>query len=204
MVIRSSMQIDSKLKKFQIISRKMNFCLWLTGLPGSGKSTIRKELEHMLSESGTEFVVLHLDLIRKVLTPDPKYTEDERALVYRSLALMAQLLVKHGDKGVVIDATGNRSEYRNLARRLIPEFAEIYIRCPLKTCQAREASRRNQTVQKNLYKNAIKGRLKGQLPGISVPYEAPKNPELLIDSDILSPRESAEKIRAYIKSRWAL
>jgi adenylylsulfate kinase len=182
----------------------MNFCLWLTGLPGSGKSTILKELEHMLSESGTEFVVLHLDLIRKVLTPDPKYTEDERALVYRSLALMAQLLVKHGDKGVVIDATGNRSEYRNLARRLIPEFAEIYIRCPLKTCQVREVSRRNQTVQKNLYHNAIKGRLKGQLPGISVPYEAPKNPELLIDSDILSPRESAEKIRAYIKSRWAL
>lgn len=182
----------------------MNFCLWFTGLPGSGKSTILKELEQLLSESGTNFIVLHLDLIRKVLTPDPKYTEDERALVYRSLVLMAQLLVEYGHKGVVIDATGNRSEFRNLARQLIPEFAEIYIRCPLKTCQAREASRRNQAVQKNLYDKAMKGRLKGQLPGISVPYEAPQDPELLIDSDILSPRESAKKIRAYIKSRWAI
>ena len=182
----------------------MNFCLWITGLPGSGKSTIVKALEHILSTSGIEQTVLSLDQIRKILTPEPKYTDDERALVYRSLVLMAQLLVEKGEKNVIIDATGNRREFRDLARHLIPEFAEIYIRCPLETCQVREAKRRNQPVQKDLYKKAREGRLKGQLPGISAPYEAPLNPELQIDSGILSPTESAKEIRAYIKSRWAI
>ncbi len=180
----------------------MNFCLWLTGLPGSGKSTILKELEQILSESGIEAVTLSLDYIRKVLTPEPKYTNEERALVYRSLVLMAQLLVERGKKNVIIDATGNRKEFRDLARGLIHEFAEIYVRCPLETCRAREASRRGQPVQKDLYKSAAEGKLKGKLPGISSPYEEPENPEVLISSDVLFPHESARKIMAFIRSRW--
>ena len=162
----------------------MSFCLWLTGLPGSGKSTILKELSQMLSGSGIVAVTLSLDHIRKVVTPEPKYTEEERTLVYRSLVLMAQLLAEHGEKNVIIDATGNRKEFRDLARRLIPEFAEIYVKCPLETCKAREASRRGQPVQKDLYKSAVEGKLKGQLPGISAPYEEPRNPEVLIASNI--------------------
>jgi len=59
----------------------MNFCLWITGLPGSGKSTIVRELERMFSEAGINSVTLSLDQIRKVLTPDPKYTAQERELV---------------------------------------------------------------------------------------------------------------------------
>ena len=117
----------------------------------------------MLSESGIEVVTLSLDHIRKVLTPESKYTDDERALVYRSLVLMAQLLVGKGEKNVIIDATGNRKEFRDLARHLIPEFAEIYLKCPLETCKAREALRRDQPVQKDLYKSAVEGRLKGEL-----------------------------------------
>jgi len=103
----------------------MAFCLWLTGLPGSGKSTILNELSLMLPESGIEAITLSLDHIRKVLTPEPKYTNEERDIVYRSLVIMAQLLVEQGEKNVIIYATGNRREFRNLARRLIREFAEI-------------------------------------------------------------------------------
>jgi adenylylsulfate kinase len=180
----------------------MAFCLWLTGLPGSGKSTILHELFQDLSASGVEAVVLSLDHMRKVLTPEPKYTGEERALVYRSLALTAQLLVEQGGKNVIIDATGNRREFRNLARHLIPEFAEIYVKCPLETCKAREASRRGQPVQKDLYRSAAEGRLTGGLPGMSSPYEEPEDPDVLIQSDILSPEESAEIIMAYIRSRW--
>jgi len=180
----------------------MNFCLWLTGLPGSGKSTILNDLSRMLSESGIEAITLSLDHIRKVLTPQPKYTSEERDIVYRSLVIMAQLLVEHGGKNVIIDATGNRKEFRELARRLIREFAEIYVKCPLRTCQARETSRRDQLVQKNLYKKAIDGRLKGQLPGISTPYEESENRELEVLSDVLSPHESAKNIMDYVMSRW--
>ena len=180
----------------------MSFCLWLTVLPGSGKSTILKELSEMLLESGIEAVTLSLDRIRKVITPEPKYTNEERALVYRSLVMMAHLLVDQGKKNVIIDATGNRREFRDLARRLIREFAEVYVKCPLRTCQARETSRWGQLVQKDLYKRASEGELKGELPGISAPYEEPENPEVEVSSDLLAPYESAGKIMAYVKSRW--
>ena len=118
----------------------MGFCLWLTGLPGSGKSTILNELSRLLAASGIKIVNLSLDHIRKVLTPEPTYSDEERALVYRSLVLMAQLLVEHGEKNVIIDATGNRREFRDFARRMVSEFAEIYVKCPLETCKARESS----------------------------------------------------------------
>ena len=180
----------------------MGFCLWITGLPGSGKSTIARELNRILSASRIETVVLSLDEIRKVLTPEPKYTDEERGLVYRSLAFMAQLLVERADKNVIIDATGNRKEFRELARRLIREFAEIYVRCPLETCRAREALRQGQWVQKDLYKRASEGKLEGKLPGISARYEEPEDPEVLVESDVSSPNESARSIMTYIKSRW--
>ncbi|MFO7600757.1 MAG: adenylyl-sulfate kinase [Candidatus Desulfacyla sp.] len=180
----------------------MSFCLWLTGLPGSGKSTILKELLEKLSGSGIEAVTLSLDHIRKVVTPNPKYTDEERGIVYRSLVMMAQLLMTEGGRNVIIDATGNRREFRDLARRLIPDFAEIYIQCPLKTCEARESSRRGQPVEKDLYKRAAEGNLKGAMPGISAPYEEPEHPEVMVQSDILSPGESAERIMAYVRTRW--
>ena len=180
----------------------MSFCLWLTGLPGSGKSTILHELSRILSESGIEAVTLSLDRIRKVITPEPKYTNEERDIVYRSLVMMAHLLVDQGKKNVIIDATGNRREFRHLARGLIQEFAEVYVKCPLETCMAREGARRGQPIQEELYKSASEGKLKGELPGISAPYEEPENPEVLIASDLLSPHESAKRIMAYVNSRW--
>jgi adenylylsulfate kinase len=111
--------------------------------------------------------------------------------------------VEYGGKNVNIDATGNRKEFRELARSLIPEFAEIYVKCPLETCRAREASRRGQPVQNDLYKSASEGKLKGELPGISAPYEEPENPELVVESDVLSPYESAKTISNYVKLRWS-
>jgi len=180
----------------------MSFCLWLTGLPGSGKSTILNELSRMLLESGIEAIGLSLDHIRKVITPEPKYTDEERDIVYRALVMMAQLLIEQGGKNVIIDATGNRREFRDLARRLIREFAEIYVKCPLEICMAREAARRDQFVQKDLYKRASEGALKGELPGVSAPYEKPENPEVLVTSDLLSPHESAKRIMEYIRLRW--
>ncbi len=181
---------------------RRRFCLWLTGLPGSGKSTIAAELEGLLAEAGVEVQVLSLDRIRKTLTPEPLYTEEERAIVYRALVMMAQLLVTKGERNVIIDATGNREEYRALARKLIPEFAEIYVRCPLDTCMKREGSRRSHWVERDLYNTAAKGKLKGKLPGVSAPYEEPGKPEVQVESDILSPREAAERIFAYVSGRW--
>jgi adenylylsulfate kinase len=180
----------------------MRFCLWLTGLPGSGKSTILKELMILLEASGIEPVILGLDHIRKVVTPQPMYTDEERGIVYRSLAMMAQLLVVEGRRDVIIDATANRREFRDLARKLIPDFAEVYIECPLEICAKREAMRQGQPVEKDLYQRARKGGLSGKMPGVSAPYEPPENPEVTVRSDVLAPRQSAERIMDYVRSRW--
>ncbi|MFO7783884.1 MAG: adenylyl-sulfate kinase [Thermodesulfobacteriota bacterium] len=180
----------------------MNFCLWLTGLPGSGKTTIRVEVERLLMREGVEPVVLAMDELRKFLTPEPKYTEEERETVYRALVLAARLLVEHGRKSVIIDATGNRRRFRNLARESMQEFAEVYIRCAIEVCKAREGSRDASLVEKNLYQKARKGSLKGGVPGVTAPYEEPAEPEVVVQSDLLSPMEAAQEIMHYVRSRW--
>lgn len=180
----------------------MNFCLWITGLPGSGKSTILKELSPLLAAAGIHPVVLSLDHLRHLITPAPTYSEQERDIVYRALAVMAQLLVTEGRRQVIIDATANRRAWRDLARQLIADFAEIHIHCPLETCRAREAMRRGQPVEKDLYRRAAAGTLPGAMPGVTATYEAPEDPELRVPSDRLSPRQAAERIMAYLHARW--
>lgn len=180
----------------------MNFCLWITGLPGSGKTTIAREVEELLTRQGVSATVLVMDELRKFLTPQPKYTDEEREIAYRALVLIAQFLVEHSQRSVLIDATGNRRHFRNLARERIPEFAEVYVKCAIEVCKARESSRENPLVEKNMYEKAQEGKLKGDLPGVSAPYEEPKNPEIQVASDALTPAEAAEEIMNYVRSRW--
>jgi adenylylsulfate kinase len=80
----------------------MKFCLWITGKPGSGKTTIAEETEKRLRESGYDVLTLNLDELRKILTPQPRYTENERELVYRVLVLlMANLLTEYSFKNIL-------------------------------------------------------------------------------------------------------
>jgi len=180
----------------------MNFCLWITGLPGSGKTTIAREVEELLTSEGVSTVVLVMDELRKFLTPEPKYTGEEREIAYRALVLIAQFLVEHSRKSVLIDATGNRRHFRNLARERISEFAEVYVKCAIEVCKARESSRENTLVEKNIYEKAQRGKLKGDLPGVSAPYEEPKDPEIQVASDALTPGKAAQEIMNYVRSRW--
>jgi adenylylsulfate kinase len=180
----------------------MKFCLWVCGLPGSGKTTIVKELEKFFLKSGLDFLTLNLDEIRKVVTPKPAYTNEERDLVYGSLAYMAMLLVTPDCRNVIIDATGNRKTYRDTARALIPEFAIVYVKCPIEICQKREASRPAGNVERGLYRKAHADLLKGVFPGVTAVFEEPENPEVVINSDVLTPIESADSVMSYIKSRW--
>jgi len=166
----------------------MAWVVWFTGLPGCGKTTIAERVKLKLSENGIKAKILQLDEIRKVITPQPRYTEEEREIVYASLAYMAKLLSEE-KVNVIIDATANRRRYRDLARKLIPIFGEVFVRAPLETCMDREAKRKAKFAPKEIYKNAV--REKSNVPGVNVAYEEPNSPEIEVDTTILSSEESA-------------
>lgn len=178
------------------------WCVWVTGLPGSGKSTVAHLLADRLRSMGIHTYVLSSDALRRVMTPNPKYTEDERDMVYGTLVYVAKILTENG-VNVIIDATGNRRRYRDRARREIPLFMEAYVRCPLEVCIEREAKRGMDVygAPRNIYAKALSGESK-TVPGLGVPYEEPVNPEVTVDSDKLSPEECAEKILRVLMERF--
>jgi adenylylsulfate kinase len=169
----------------------MAWVLWFTGLPGCGKTTIAHRTKILLSAKGIDVKILQLDEIRRIITPQPKYTEEERDLVYSSLAYMAKLLSEAG-KNVIIDATANRRRYRDLARRLVPSFGEVYIRAPLEVCIARERARKAEFAPKDVYLKAAEER--APVPGVNVSYEEPMSAEIEVDTTRMDPEESARYI----------
>ena len=181
------------------------WAIWLTGLPGSGKTARSIELSHLLDKIKIKVQHLRMDEIRNILTPERKYTEEERDYAYRSLVLIAKFLTENG-VNVIIDATGHRKEWRNMARELIPNFMEVYVKCPIEVSIERESKRKDNLVMSNLYEKALK-RIKegkdidglGQMIGIDVPYEESEKPDLIIESDKLDPKKSSELILQKMK-----
>ena len=167
----------------------MSWVVWFTGLPGCGKTTIVQLTKVKLEESGLKVKVLELDEVRKVITPNPTYTDEERSTVYASLAYMAKLLAD-AKTNVIVDATANRRRYRDLARDLIPQFAEVYIKVPLDVCIEREARRKAKHSPKGIYKKGSS--TNANVPGINVAYEEPLNPEIVLDALNLDPEANAE------------
>jgi len=169
----------------------MAWVVWFTGLPGCGKTTIAQQVKAKLEENDIRTKVLEMDEIRRVVTPDPTYSDEERNIVYASLAYMAKLLADC-ETNVIIDATANRRRYRDLARKLVPRFAEIYIKAPLEVCIERESARNATHSPKGIYKKARDQ--KATVPGINVAYEEPLNPEITVDAEEFDPEQNAKII----------
>lgn len=153
------------------MNEQHGFAVWLTGIPASGKSSVAGELVKKLRARGVSVAVLESDEMRKILTPQPNYGEEERDRFYRQLALIGQMLTRSG-VNVIFDATANKQAYRDYARKLIEKFVEVYIECPLEICAARDP--------KGIY---AKARLKQatNVPGMQAPYERPLTPELTLN-----------------------
>ncbi|MEM2896209.1 MAG: adenylyl-sulfate kinase [Candidatus Bathyarchaeia archaeon] len=181
-------------------SNTEGWCVWITGLPGSGKSTIANRLIEKLGKN-KKVQLLTIDSLRKVVTPKPSYTISEREIVYGILVFIAQLLTKNG-VNVIIDATGNLRKFRDKARVDIKKFMEVYVKCPLEVCIERE-SRRDETfgAPRNIYRKALSGESL-TVPGLGASYEEPLNPELIVESNKLSPEECAEIILKAIFERF--
>lgn len=169
----------------------MPWVVWITGLPGCGKSTVSLALKDRV----TNTVILHADELRRFVTPQPDYSEEEREYVYRTLVFTAKLICGLGHN-VIIDATGNRRRWRELARESIPIFYEVYLRCPLEICAERERRRiDSHGAPKDIYKKGEKG---WPVPGVNVPYEEAQTPDIVIDTVDISPEEAAKRIAEYI------
>lgn len=157
----------------------MSFAVWLTGLSGSGKSAIARELVRLLHERGVEASVLESDVLRTQLTPFPRYHDNDRDFFYSTLAAFGISLVEK-NRPVVFDATANRRAYRDAARTRIPRFAEVFVDTPLEVCAARDP--------KGLYRKA------STLPGMQAPYEPPLAPELVVHGAEGTPLDAARDI----------
>ncbi len=172
----------------------MAWVVWITGLPGSGKSTVALALKERVPDA----VILRMDDLRKVVTPEPNYSDTEREYIYRALVFMAKTLYELGHN-VIIDATGNRKSWRELARNLIPEFFEVYLKCPIELCIKREETRVDtHTAPREIYEKGKKG---WPVPGVKVPYEEPTNAEIIIDTEKESPPAASEKILRALKNK---
>ncbi|HVO36869.1 MAG TPA: adenylyl-sulfate kinase [Candidatus Acidoferrum sp.] len=175
-----------------------SWCIWVTGLPGSGKSVVSEALIKLLGRKGIRAQLLSSDSLRKVLTPKSTYSLDERDVVYATLVYIAELLVRN-DVNVVIDATGNLRRYRDNARKQIPRFVEAYLECPLDICMEREAKRkRTYHAPKKIYSKAKEGKT-STVPGVGQPYEPPLHPEVKVDAFKCTPQKCALKIFETIK-----
>jgi protein-L-isoaspartate(D-aspartate) O-methyltransferase len=173
----------------------MSWAIWITGLPGSGKSAIAQAAAAELQARGERVVVLELDRIRKDITPKPTYSDAERETVYRALVYIAAALVDAGVP-VIVDATAHRRSWRELARVTIPNFAEVQLRCPLEVCQERERTRPRGHAPTGIYDQAT--RAGATVPGVNVEYESALAPELTIDTTKRSVPESVGDVAGLV------
>ena len=160
--------------------------LWFTGLSGSGKSTIANEVEKTLNLMNRHTFLLDGDNIRHGLNKDLGFTETDRIENIRRVGEVAKLMADAGLIVLTAFISPFRAE-RDMVRAMLPEgeFVEIFVETPLEVAEARDV--------KGLYKKARAGQLKN-FTGIDSPYEAPENPEIRVDTAVMTPAEAAEHI----------
>jgi len=171
--------------------RQRSKVLWLTGLSGSGKSTIAKALERRLFELGYFPQVLDGDNIRTGINNNLGFSDADRRENIRRIAEVSRLYVQSGL--ICINSFISPTHaIRQMAADIIgpDDYVEIYINAPLEVCEARDV--------KGLYRKARSGAIKG-FTGIDAPYEAPEDPALEIRTDEQDLQESVQTIIQFIK-----
>ncbi|ALL02003.1 Adenylylsulfate kinase [Pyrodictium delaneyi] len=170
--------------------------VWLTGLPGSGKTTIATKAAATLRQMGYRVEVLDGDWVRKTINPDAGFTREERRRHLLRVAWIARLLARNGVI-VLCSFVSPYREVRSEVRRIVEEevpFIEVYVNAPLEECIRRDP--------KGLYKKALRGEIK-HFTGITDPYEPPENPDLVLDTVNDTVERNVEKLLAKIREYLA-
>jgi len=167
--------------------------IWLTGLSGSGKSTIADLVEQKLLASGHHTYLLDGDNVRHGLNKDLGFTDQDRVENIRRIAEVSKLMVDAGLIVITSFISPFKAE-RQMARDMVEEgeFIEIFVNTPLDVAEDRDV--------KGLYKKARRGELKN-FTGIDSPYEAPEAPELDLKTVEMTAEEAADKVIELLKSK---
>ncbi|MEM7798004.1 MAG: sulfate adenylyltransferase subunit CysN [Chloroflexota bacterium] len=174
------------LAERETLNQHKGAVLWFTGLSGSGKSTIAKQLERILYERGIHTMFLDGDNLRHGLNGDLGFSPEDRAENIRRVSEVAALGFAHGNI-VLCSFISPYQRDRDYARSIVQDgrFFEIYTKCDIEVLKRRDT--------KGLYARAISGELKN-FTGISAPYEEPENAELVLETDLKQPDDLIQMI----------
>lgn len=178
------------------LNKHKSAILWFTGLSGAGKSTLAHAVEESLHQKGCRTFVLDGDNVRHGLCGDLGFTDEDRRENIRRVAEVAKLMLEAGMITLTAFISPFREE-RDFARRLTPDgdFIEIHCRCDLAICEERDV--------KGIYKKARSGEIP-HFTGISSPYEAPKNPELVVDTGVKNLDECVAQVLALLECKGVI
>ena len=169
----------------------MSFTLWFTGLSGAGKTTLSREVHAEILRRGLKAELLDGDLIRANFSQELGFSKRDRDIHVGRIGFVSHLLNKHGVIALAA-VIAPYAEARARNRRLIENYIEVYVRCPLEVLEARDV--------KGLYRKARAG-LVQNFTGISDPYEEPVSPEITVATDVETIRESFERVMGHLEHR---
>jgi len=160
------------------------FTIWLTGMSGAGKSTISERLAMRFRHANAKVELLDGDVVRSNLSQGLGFSREDRDTNIRRIGFVSELLSRNGVI-VVVAAISPYRETREEVKSRIANFVEVFVECPVSVLAERDV--------KGLYKKALAGEV-GNFTGISDPYEAPLNPDVVVQSDRESVEDSVDKI----------
>lgn len=168
--------------------------IWLTGLSGSGKSTVANLVAKRLRAAGAKVEVLDGDVVRTNLSKGLGFSKEDRDTNIRRIGFVCSLLSRNGVIAIAA-AISPYKQIRDEVRATTTNFVEVFADCPLDTLIERDV--------KGLYKKALAGEIKN-FTGVSDPYEVPDTPEVRIDSGKQTPEESAAAVWDHLVGRGIL
>ena len=170
------------------------FTLWFTGLSGAGKSTVADILIDDLKARGLNVEGLDGDVVRTHLSKGLGFSKEDRDTNIRRIGFVCQLLSRNGVIAIA-SAISPYAAVRDECRAMIGDFVEIFVKVPLDVVIERDT--------KGLYKKALAGEIP-QFTGISDPYEDPTNPEIVLETALETPRQSADRVITYLEGAGLL